>query len=118
MPPLPTAPEPAEPRQSLRERARAALTDLTEDERVRTYLEKDEVKKYVDKTKQVAERTAVASASLTKKVAQEDSWTELRGAVEDLTEIARSHHALILDLREQIATLEGRLGGAQPGPLK
>ena len=55
-----------------------------------------------------------ASKTVTRKVAQEDAWDELRGDVQLLTEVARAQHALIVDLIDRVAELEGR-AGTDPG---
>jgi hypothetical protein len=49
-------------------------------------------------------------------VGQEDAWDELRGDVEVLTEIARAHHALIIDLIDRAAALEAAVGTQPGGP--
>jgi hypothetical protein len=41
-------------------------------------------------------------------LAGRDSWDELRGDVEQLTEITRAQHALIVDLLNRVADLEAR----------
>ena len=56
-----------------------------------------------------------ASQTVSRKVAQQDAWDELRGDVELLTEIVRAHHALIVDLIDRVATLEGQAGGRDDG---
>jgi hypothetical protein len=58
----------------------------------------------------VAERAEEASKTVTRKVGQEDAWDELRGDVDLLTEVARAQHALIVDLIDRVAELEGRAG--------
>jgi hypothetical protein len=90
---------------SLADRARSALTNASQDERV---------KQAAALTKDVAARAQEASKSVSRKVAQEDAWDELRGDVETLTELARAHHALITDLIDRVAALEAH-AGAQPG---
>jgi hypothetical protein len=62
----------------------------------------------------VAERAEGASKTVTRKVGQEDAWDELRGDVDLLTEVARAKHALIVDLIDRVAELEGR-AGTRPG---
>ena len=82
-------------------RAQQALSNVGQDDRVRqaTAMARD-----------VAERAEGASKTVTRKVAQEDAWDELRGDLNLLTEIARAHHALIVDLIDRVAELEARAG--------
>lgn len=93
-------------RSSFAERARSLLSNVSEDDRV---------KQAAAATKEAAERTQEASKTFSRKVTQEDSWDELRSDLEQLTEIVRAHHALIVDLIDRVATLEGRIGG-EAGP--
>lgn len=90
------------------ERARSVLSNVQQDERVR---------QAAAATKDAAERAEEAgrqaSKNVTRKVSQEDTWDELRRDVELLTEIARSHHALIVDLLDRVGELEAR-AGAEP----
>jgi hypothetical protein len=79
-------------------------------ERARSVLSDDRVKQAAAVTKDVAARAEEASKTVSRKVAQEDAWDELRGDVELLTEIARAHHALITDLIDRVAGLEARAG--------
>ena len=65
-------------------------------------------------TKDVAGLAGQASKTVSRRVTQEDAWEELRGDVELLTEIARAHHALIVDLIDRVAGLEAGAGGG-PG---
>lgn len=95
----------AEHRRSLAERAHQALSNVGQDDRV---------KQAAAVAKEVAEQAQGASKTVTRKVGQEDAWDELRGDVELLTEIARAHHALIVDLIDRVAQLEGR-AGIEPG---
>jgi hypothetical protein len=90
-------------RNSLADRARSALANAGQDERVR---------QAAALTKDVAARAQEASKNVTRKVGQEDAWDELRGDVEMLTEVARAQHALITDLIERVAALEGPRGAA------
>jgi hypothetical protein len=83
---------------SFAQRAASALSQVEQDERV---------KQAAAATKDAAARAQEASKTVTRKVTQEDAWNELRGDVEQLTEIARAHHALIVDLIDRIAALEG-----------
>jgi len=55
------------------------------------------------------------SQTVSRKVAQDDAWDELRGDVQLLTEIARAQHALIVDLIDRVAELEGQAGGRRAG---
>jgi hypothetical protein len=84
-------------------------------ERARSVLSDDRIKQAGAVTKDVAARAEEASKTVTRKVAQEDAWDELRSDVELLTEIARAHHALITDLIDRIAGLEARAGIEAPG---
>jgi hypothetical protein len=79
---------------SFAERARSALSNVEQDDRL----------------KQASARAQEASKAVTRKVSQQDAWDELRGDAELLTEIARAHHALITDLIDRVAELEGRVG--------
>jgi len=90
---------------SLAGKARSALSNVGQDERV---------KQATAATKNVADRAEEASKAVTRAVTQEDSWDELRGDVEQLTQIARAHHALIVDLIDRVAELEAR-AGIEPG---
>jgi DNA repair ATPase RecN len=86
-------------------RARAALTTAGKDERLQ---------QAAALTKDVAARAEEASKHVSRMVGQADAWDELRGDVEVLTELARAHHALIIDLIDRVAALEGPVG-TQPG---
>jgi hypothetical protein len=55
-------------------------------------------------------------ASVTRKVSQEVSWEQAIGAVEQLTEIARAHQALLIDLIDGISALYIP-AGAEPRSL-
>jgi hypothetical protein len=90
---------------SFAERAQQALSNAGQDDRI---------KQAAALAKEVAERAEGASKTVTRKVGQEDAWDELRGDVELLTEVARAHHALIVDLIDRVAELEGR-AGIEPG---
>jgi hypothetical protein len=90
---------------SFADRARQALSNVGQDDRV---------KQAAAVAKEAAERAEGASKTVTRKVGQEDAWDELRGDVELLTEVARAQHALIVDLIDRVAELEGR-AGAEPG---
>jgi hypothetical protein len=90
---------------SLAEKARSAMSNAGEDEHV---------KQAAVVAKDVAMRAKDASNTVSRKVTQEDAWDELRGDVELLTEIARAHHALIIDLIDRVAELESR-AGIEPG---
>ncbi len=91
---------------SFADRARAALSRIEQDERV---------KQATAGAKNVAAQAEEASKSVSRKVAQEDAWEELRGDVELLTEITRAHHALIVDLIDRVAELERQAGGRSGG---
>jgi len=86
---------------SFAERARSALANVEQDDRV---------KQAAAVTQDVAARAQEASKNVTRKVAQQDAWDELRGDAELLTEIVRAHHALITDLLDRVAGLETRAG--------
>jgi hypothetical protein len=86
-------------------RARSALADVGQDDRV---------KRAAAATKDAAARAEEASKSVSRKVTQEDAWEELRADVEQLTEIARAHHALVIDLIGRVGQLEARTG-TKPG---
>jgi hypothetical protein len=87
------------------ERARSALTAAGKDERL---------KQAAALTKDVAARAEEASKHVSRMVGQQDAWDELRGDVEVLTELARAHHALIIDLIDRVAALEAP-ADTQPG---
>jgi hypothetical protein len=70
----------------------------------------DRVKQAAAVSKDVAARAGEASKSVTRKFTQEDAWDELRGDVESLTEIVRAQQALIIDLIDRVAELEGQAG--------
>jgi hypothetical protein len=93
---------------SLADRARSVLSNVGQDDRV---------KQAAAVTKDVASRAGDASKTVTRKVTQEDAWNELRGDVESLTEIARAHEALIVDLIGRVTQLEAQ-AGIQPGPSR
>lgn len=88
------------------ERARSVLSNVGQDDRI---------KQAAAATKNVAVRAEEASKTVSQKLSQEDAWNELRGDVELLTEIARAHHALIIDLIDRIAALETRYGSLDGG---
>ena len=90
---------------SLAEKARSAMSNAGQD---------DHVKQAAVVAKDVATRAKDVSKTVSRKVTQEDAWQELRGDVELLTEIARAHHALIIDLIDRVAELEAR-AGIEPG---
>jgi hypothetical protein len=91
---------------SLTDRARSVLSNVGQDDRV---------KQAAAVTKDVASRAGQASRSVSRKVTQEDAWSELRGDVAMLTEIARADHALVVDLIERVAALEARGGTSGSG---
>jgi hypothetical protein len=90
---------------SLAARARSALTDVGQDDRV---------KHAAAVTKDAAARAQEASKTVSRKVTQEDAWEELRADVEQLTEIVRAHHALITDLIDRVGALQTQ-AGTKPG---
>jgi hypothetical protein len=90
---------------SFADRAHQALSNVGQDDRV---------KQAAAVAKEAAERAEGASKTVTRKVAQEDAWDELRGDVKLLTEVARAQHALIVDLIDRVAELESR-AGTDPG---
>ncbi|HJY61761.1 MAG TPA: hypothetical protein VJ418_35720 [Streptosporangiaceae bacterium] len=79
--------------------------------KARTVLSDDRLKQAAAVTKTMAVRAEGASRTVSRKVAQEDAWDELRGDAELLTEIARAHQAMIIDLVDRVAELEARAGG-------
>ena len=79
--------------------------------KARTVLSDDRLKQAAAVSKTVAVRAEEASRIVSRKVAQEDAWDELRGDAELLTEIARAHQAMIIDLVDRVAELEARAGG-------
>lgn len=89
---------------SFAEKARSALSNAGQDDRV---------KQATAVTRDVAARAEEASKTVTRRVAQEDAWDELRADVQVLTEVARAHHALIVDLLDRIAELEAQAGASR-----
>ena len=94
------------PMSSFTDRARSALSRIEQDERVRST---------TAAARSVATQAEGVSQTVSRKVAQDDAWDELRGDVQLLTEIARAHHALIVDLIDRVAELEGQAGGRRDG---
>ena len=94
------------PMSSFTDRARSALSRIEQDERVRST---------TAAAKNVAAQAQGVSQTVSRKVAQDDAWDELRADVQLLTEIARAHHALIVDLIDRVAELEARAGGRRDG---
>ena len=90
---------------SLAGRARSVLSNVEQDDRF---------KQAAAATKDAATRAQQASKDVSRRVTQEDAWEELRADVEELTEITRAHHALIVDLIGRVAELEAG-SGARPG---
>jgi hypothetical protein len=86
---------------SFAEKARSALSNAGQEDRV---------KQAAALTRDAAARAEEASKNVTRRVAQEDAWDELRADVQVLTEIVRAHHALIVDLLDRVAELEARTG--------
>jgi hypothetical protein len=93
--------DPKQRKSSFAERAKAAISSVQQDDRI---------KQAADAAKVAAGRAQEASKNISDKVTQEGSWEELRGDIEQLTEIARAHHALILDLVDRVEALEARAG--------
>src|SRR5579863_2332656 len=91
----------AENHRSFADRAHQALSNVGQDDRV---------KQAAALARQAAGRAEDASKNVTRKVGQDDAWDELRGDVMLLTEVARAQHALIVDLIDRVAELEGRAG--------
>jgi hypothetical protein len=89
-------------RGSFLDRARSAIESVQQDERV---------KQATVAAEEAAGQTREASKNFSRKLTQQDSWEELRADVEELTEIARAHQALIVDLLDRVAALEARRGG-------
>jgi len=94
------------PMSSFTDRARSALSRIEQDERVRST---------TAAARSVATQAEGVSQTVSRKVAQDDAWDELRGDVQLLTEIARAHHALIVDLIDRVAELEAQAGGRRDG---
>ena len=94
------------PMGSFTDRARSALSRIERDDRVRST---------TAAAKSVAAQAEGVSQTVSRKVAQDDAWDELRGDVQLLTEIARAHHALIVDLVDRVAELEAQAGGRRDG---
>ena len=94
------------PMSSFADRARSALSRIQQDDRVR---------QTTAAARNVAAQAEGVSQTVSRKVAQDDAWDELRSDVQLLTEIARAHHALIVDLIDRVAELEGRAGGRRDG---
>ena len=94
------------PMSSFTDRARSALSRIGQDERVRST---------TAAARSVAVQAEGVSQTVSRKVAQDDAWDELRGDVQLLTEIARAHHALIVDLIDRVAELEAQAGGRRDG---
>jgi hypothetical protein len=90
------------PMGSFTDRARSALSRIEQDQRVRPT---------TAAAKSVAAQAEGVSQTVSRKVAQDDAGDELRADVQLLTEIARAHHALIVDLIDRVAALEGQAGG-------
>lgn len=82
-------------------RARSAIENVQQDERV---------KQAAAAAEGAAEQTREASKNFSRKLTQQDSWEELRGDVEEMTEIVRAHQALIVDLLDRVEALEARRG--------
>jgi hypothetical protein len=98
---------------SFKERAKAArdaLSNLEQDDRVR-----EAVAASAAATKAAAARAQEASKNVTRKISQEESWEELRTDAEQLTEIARAHHALLVDLIDRVEALEASVHGTADG---
>ena len=95
-----------EHKSSFADRARSVISNVQEDERF---------KQASDAAKEAAGRAQEASKNITERVTQEGSWEELRGDIEELTEIARAHHALILDLIDRVEALESGGGARHAG---
>jgi hypothetical protein len=89
------------PMSSFADRARSALSRIEQDERVR---------QTTTAARTVAAQAEGVSQTVSRKVAQDDAWDELRADVQLLTEIARAHHALIVDLIDRVAGLEAQTG--------
>lgn len=91
---------------SFTDKARSAISRIEKDEHVR---------QTAAVAKTVAAQAEGVSKTVSREVAQEDAWDGLRGDVELLTEIARAHHALIIDLIDRVAELEAQVGGRDDG---
>src|ERR1700722_4566593 len=91
---------------SFTDRARSALSRIEQDERVRST---------TAAARSVAVQAEGVSQTVSRKVPREEAGDELRGDVQLLTEIARAHHALIVDLIDRVAELEAQAGGRRDG---
>ena len=89
------------PMSSFADRARSALSRIQQDDRVR---------QTTAAARNVAAQAGGVSQTVSRKVAQDDAWDELRADVQLLNEIARAHHALIVDLIDRVAGLEAQTG--------
>jgi hypothetical protein len=94
------------PMSSFTDRARSALSRIESDDRVR---------QTTAAAKSVAAQAEGVSQTVSRKVAQDDAWDELRADVQLLTEIVRAHHALIVDLVDRVAELEAQAGRRHDG---
>jgi hypothetical protein len=103
---MPVADTEDHPMSSFSDRARLALARIEQDQRVR---------QTTAAAKNVAAQAEGVSQTVSRKVAQDDAWDELRADVQLLTEIARAHHALLVDLIDRVAELETRGGGRHGG---
>ena len=78
--------------------------------KARSVLQDDRLRQAAAVTKNVAVQAEQASKTVSRMATQEDAWDELRGDAELLTEIARAHQALIVDLVDRVSALEAGAG--------
>ena len=83
----------------LTDKARSLIANLEQDDRF---------KQAAAAAKVAAAEAQELSKRAARRVAQENSWVEARGAVAQLTEIARAHQALLRDLVDRVDALEAR----------
>jgi hypothetical protein len=81
--------------------AESMISNLEQDERF---------KQAAVAIKGAAALTQEAIKSVSQKISQEDSWEHAFGAVEQLSEIARAHQSLLVDLIDRVEALETPAG--------
>ncbi len=73
-------------------------------------LESESVETAIGRTKGLATEGGHAAASMLsgakKAVTQEEAWEQLEESLSALTDVARVHHAMILDLVDRVSNLE------------
>jgi hypothetical protein len=63
----------------------------------------------LDVTKRAAASTGRALERAQKKVTQQDAWVETEATLDELVEVARTHHALLADLLDRVQRLEAAM---------